>query len=144
LLSYDKKYTLSLFLLLLTASLFGLAISAVNAQSDPAAKIPAGLQSQLDGLAPGETIAVIVKLADQAVSRIPDLVNLPEKPQAVVEALQAQAHISQQGITALLEAGQTWNGEQVALFWAFYRFGRHRRCNQQLAARDDVEISFRK
>jgi subtilisin family serine protease len=137
-----KKYFPSIILLVLLLSLFGLAISAVKASSDPASKITPELQAQLESLGPGQMITVIITLKDQVASRPAGLENLAGQPQALVEALQAQARISQQGISALLEAGRGQGiVQQVTPFWVFNGFSVTGTAGmvQQLAVREEVQ-----
>ena len=133
------KKVLSIFLVLFfILSVFG---PLQRAQADASAlatnKIDPGVQSQLGNLSSGESLTVIVTLRQQADLSAPGLQN----QQAIIGILQANAHVSQRAITAVLEAGRGQGRvSQVIPFWIFNGLSVTATADmiQELAARDDV------
>jgi serine protease AprX len=120
-----KLLGIILILLFLISSLAG--IQSVKASThfwnlldSGNSKIDPSLQASLAGTQSGSMLTVIVTLKDQVDLNNPALQNRPDRQQAVIKALQAQAQASQRAILAVLEAAKKQgSATQVISFWIF-------------------------
>lgn len=134
-----KKLSLILFVFIMATSyVFVRKEASANSLES---KISSQVQSELAGLQPGQKITVIVKLVDQYQPDNIALQNQPDRQRIVIEAMQAFARNSQNGITAQLAAQQAnGNVSNVIPFWVFNGFSITATAEavQALAARPDV------